>query len=170
MSKIKREVFTYKQRFIFLSIIPLYFMLIGFCIQSPKEIFLGLGKIISAPDLLITDYFAVGGVGAALINAGILALFVLIIHYFVKVDFDGHTITSCCMMFGFSLFGKNIANIWFILLGVLAYTKIHRVSYNNSNYVCDIFRRLATIIDKYIYRFCYRLCLSAHCNSYFSST
>ena len=151
MSKIKREVFTYKQRFIFLSIIPLYFMLIGFCIQSPKEIFLGLGKIISAPDLLITDYFAVGGVGAALINAGILALFVLIIHYFVKVDFDGHTITSCCMMFGFSLFGKNIANIWFILLGVLAYTKIHRVSSKKYLYIGFYGTCLSPIITQIMY-------------------
>ena len=58
-------------------------------------------NIIREPDFLITDYFVVGGVGAALINAGVLTLMSIGIIYFMGMDMDGHTITSSCLMFGF---------------------------------------------------------------------
>ena len=110
--------FSTKTRFILLAMIPLYFMIIGFAIQSPREIYEGLLNIITGTDILITDYFKVGGPGAAFLNAGLLMLFLVALHYFGNIDFDGHAVTSCCMMFGFSLFGKNIFNIWLILAGV----------------------------------------------------
>ena len=66
---------------------------------------------ITAPDLyadfLITDYIAVGGMGAAFVNAGMMALISIYFVYSLGMEMDGHTITSCCLMFGFSLFGKK---------------------------------------------------------------
>ena len=64
------------------------------------------------PDFLITDYIAVGGMGAAFVNAGMMALISIYFVYSLGMEMDGHTITSCCLMFGFSLFGKNLMNIW----------------------------------------------------------
>ena len=66
--------FSTKTRFILLAMIPLYFMIIGFAIQSPREIYEGLLNIITGTDILITDYFKVGGPGAAFLNAGLLML------------------------------------------------------------------------------------------------
>lgn len=140
---INKKHFTYNQRFILLSMIPIYFMLIGLLIQTPRQIFKGLIDLITGSDILITDYFEVGGPGAAFVNAGILTLLLIAIHYFAKMDFNGHTVTSCCMMFGFSLFGKNIFNIWLILMGIFIYAWLHGVS-----------------IKKYLYVGCYGTCLS----------
>ena len=39
---INKKHFTYNQRFILLSMIPIYFMLIGLLIQTPRQIFKGL--------------------------------------------------------------------------------------------------------------------------------
>ena len=140
---IDKKHFSYNQRFILISMIPVYFMLIGFLIQTPAQIFKGLIAIITGTDILITDYFEVGGPGAAFVNAGFITLFLIAIHYFGKVDFNGHAVTSCCMMFGFSLFGKNILNIWLILMGILLYAILHGVS-----------------MKKYLYVGCYGTCLS----------
>ena len=60
-----------KEKFIVLSLIPLYFILIGLFLQPINEIIPGIIRIVREPDVLITDYFAVGGIGAALINAGL---------------------------------------------------------------------------------------------------
>lgn len=109
---------TRKQKFSLLSLLPIYFMVIGLFFQPIDEILPGMVRIMREPDFLITDYFVVGGVGAALINAGILTLMSIAILYFMGMDMDGHTITSICLMFGFSLFGKNLMNIWAILAGV----------------------------------------------------
>lgn len=51
------------------------------------------------------------------------------------MEFDGHTITSTALLFGFSLFGKNILNIWTIMLGVCLYARFHRVSITKYLYV-----------------------------------
>lgn len=126
---------TRKQKFCLLSLIPSYFIVIGLVVQPLQEIVPGIVNIIREPDFLITDYFVVGGVGAALINAGVLTLMSIGIIYFMGMDMDGHTITSSCLMFGFSLFGKNLLNIWAILAGVYLYAKYHKTSMKRYIYI-----------------------------------
>ena len=126
---------TRKQKFCLLSLIPAYFIVIGLVVQPLQEIVPGIVNIIREPDFLITDYFVVGGVGAALINAGVLTLMSIGIIYFMGMDMDVHTITSSCLMFGFSLFGKNLLNIWAILAGVYLYAKYHKTSMKRYIYI-----------------------------------
>ncbi|MEG0566500.1 MAG: DUF1576 domain-containing protein [Hungatella sp.] len=124
-----------KTKFLILALVPTYFILAGFVLQPVAEIGLGLLRIIREPDFLITDYFVIGGIGAALINAGILSLLSIAIVYFLGMDMDGHTITSSFLMFGFSLFGKNVLNIWLILLGVCLYARYHKTSVSRYIYI-----------------------------------
>lgn len=123
------------QQFLLLAMMPVYFMVYAFLIQSPVEIARGLAAIMRDPDFLITDYFLIGGVGAAFVNAGIVTLASLGILYGLHMEVDGHTITSICLMFGFSLFGKNLLNIWLILLGVVLYAKYHKAPVAQFIYV-----------------------------------
>ena len=95
------------RQFLFLALVPAYFILVGFFLQSPGEILQGIFTIIREPDFLITDYFIIGGVGAAFVNAGILTLVSIGIVYVLGMDFDGHTITSACLMFGFSRYHRT---------------------------------------------------------------
>ena len=85
-------------------------------------------------------------IGAALINAGILTLISIGIIYYLGKEMDGHTITSCCLMFGFSLFGKNLLNIWTILFGVYLYAHYHKTApsryiYTVSYTHLDVYKR-----------------------------
>lgn len=95
----------------------------------------GIATLIKEPDFLITDYFVVGGVGAAFLNAGVLTLLSIALIYFLDMEMDGHTITSACLMFGFSLFGKNLFNIWAIMLGIWLYAKYHKTHMSHYVYV-----------------------------------
>ena len=61
-----------KKCFLILSLLPLYFIVVGLFMQPVDQIFHGIVEIIREPDFLITDYFVIGGVGAAFINAGVL--------------------------------------------------------------------------------------------------
>ena len=89
-----------------------------------------------------------GGVGAALINAGALTLMSIGIIYFMGMDMDGHTITSSCLMFGFSLFGKNLLNIWAILAGVYLYARYHKTSMRRYIYIGFYGTSLSPIITQ----------------------
>ena len=139
---------TRNMKFLLLALVPLYFIVVAFFVQPADEIWNGIISIVREPDFLITDYFVIGGVGAAFINAGILTLMSIGIVYGLGMEFDGHTITSSFLMFGFSLFGKNVLNIWLILLGVVFYAKYHKTSISRYIYIGFYGTSLSPIITQ----------------------
>lgn len=142
---------TRKQKFGLLALIPVYFIVVGLVVQPIREIGPGLMAIIKEPDFLITDYFIIGGIGTALINAGLLTLLCLFTLYGLGMEMDGHTITSSCLMFGFSLFGKNLLNIWTILFGVYLYSRYHKMHLSNYIYIGFYGTSLSPIITQIMY-------------------
>lgn len=126
---------SFRRKYLLLSVIPVYFIIVGLLVQPFSDICSGFVRIVKEPDFLITDYFVIGGIGAAFLNAGSITLLLLFVLYRMKMEVDGHTITACCLIFGFSLFGKNVVNIWTILFGVFLYARYHRVSIKNYLYV-----------------------------------
>lgn len=145
--KMKRPL-SRREKFLILALVPVYFIVAGFIMQPIREIVPGIVTIVKEPDFLITDYFIVGGVGAAFLNAGILTLASIAIVYFLGMEMDGHTITSAFLMFGFSLFGKNILNIWSILLGMLIYARYHKTSVSRYIYIGFYGTSLSPIITQ----------------------
>ncbi len=75
-----------EMKFFLLALIPIYFISVGLIIQPFDSIVTGIYEIIREPDFLITDYIAVGGMGAAFVNAGMMALISI---YFVYSPWDG---------------------------------------------------------------------------------
>ena len=57
------------------------FIAFGFLVDSPEKIVRGMINIVTTRDALLTDYFGVGGMGAAFVNAGFLALCSSFIYY-----------------------------------------------------------------------------------------
>ena len=77
--------------------------------------------MLSHEDVLITDYVALCGTGPAFVNAGLVTLIAVAIFYLVGETPNGSTLVTISLMAGFSLFGKNILNIWPILFGTALY-------------------------------------------------
>lgn len=124
-----------KRNYFLLCLVPLYFMIMGLCLQPWSEIMTGLGRIMMEPDFLITDYFVIGGPGAAFVNASLVTLIAILILYLLKMNITGTTISCCSLVFCFSLFGKNLLNIWTILMGVFLYARYHRTSVKRYIYI-----------------------------------
>lgn len=129
------EPMSRRTQFLILALVPTYFIVAGLFLQPLDGIWRGIITIVTEPDFLITDYVALGGIGAAFIHAGILTLLSIAIVYYLGMEMSGHTITSCFLMFGFSLFGKNILNIWAIMLGIFLYSYYHKTSITRYIYV-----------------------------------
>lgn len=114
-----------KSNYLFLSLFSFYFFIVAFLFDHPNTILEGLYQIIIMPDLLITDYISIGGIGATFMNASLTGFITLFILYRLKIELKGEVIVAFFMMLGFAMFGKNILNIWLILLGVYVYAKYH---------------------------------------------
>lgn len=77
-------------------------------------------------DLLITDYVQCAGVGAALVNAGLVTIISILLIRLSGEPFNGFTFVEIGLMAGFSLFGKNIINICPILIGTWLHARYLR--------------------------------------------
>ncbi|WP_242844141.1 DUF1576 domain-containing protein [Clostridium sulfidigenes] len=106
-------------------------ILVSFLFNSPHQIFIGLRNIILNPDILITDYMEIGGVGATFINCALLIIFYVIMLIFLNVKPSGTIIAGVFTVSGFSLFGKNILNIWPIIFGIWLYSRFQKEPFSN---------------------------------------
>lgn len=101
-------------------------IVLGLLLDDPANIPVGLYKIITMQDLLITDYVYTAGPGAALINAALVTMISISIIRQAGDPFNGFTVVEVGLMAGFSLFGKNIVNIWPIIFGTWLYARYQK--------------------------------------------
>ena len=93
------------------------FILYAFISTPFNELIDGLVAIVTGPDILVTDYIYMGGLGAAFLNVGITGLLTIAILVAVKQDITGPVIAILWLAVGFAFFGKNPVNMTPIILG-----------------------------------------------------
>ena len=120
-----------KLPFVFVIAFPVVLLVSGLMLEPLPVIGEGLLAIISAPSVLLTDYLAVGGVGATLVNAGILGIASVVLIYGCKAQINGPFIAAVYTVVGFAFFGKNIYNVVPILVGAWLYSAHQGVQYRN---------------------------------------
>ncbi|HPV22326.1 MAG TPA: DUF1576 domain-containing protein, partial [bacterium] len=104
-------------------------------------------NIIYSPGILLTDYLAVGGSGAAFVNAGLCGLAASLMIVILKVNVNGPFIAAVFTVTGFAFFGKNIFNIWPVLIGVWLYSTYMRTSFRNYLIVALFGTTLAPMVS-----------------------
>ncbi len=97
---------------------------IAFFFNSPMEIYNGLITIISSKSILLTDYIEIGNAGSAFFNAGLSMILFIFIAHKSKALMNGPLIASLFTIAGFAFFGKNIYNVWSIVIGVYIHSRI----------------------------------------------
>lgn len=134
----------------YIALIVLYIFLIvfAFAVDKPTEIFQGLKNIILTSDILISDYVEIGGIGATLVNASLTSLLSLLLLMFIGIKPNGSTIMSLWLMTGFSFFGKNILNVWPIVLGVYLFSKYQKEPFLNYILMALLGTTLAPVVSQ----------------------
>ena len=131
--------------------ISLLFIAFGLT-QSPiSAIFAGFSNIIQSTNILITDYVALGGAGAAFVNAGLLMLLSVVLLVFLRAPFRGISVAAVFLMGSFGLFGKNIYNVWPILIGSWLYARFKRESFATHVYTGLFATSLAPIVTEFAF-------------------
>ena len=92
-------------------------------LDDPAHILPGLEVILRAEGALITDYMALAGLGAALLNSALVTLSALLVFRLAKAELTGSHIFVLGLMSGFALFGKNLFNLCPFVLGSFLYAK-----------------------------------------------
>lgn len=111
----------------------------------------GVVRILVEPDYLISDYFHVGGRGASFLNSGILTLLFTAILAYYQVHIRGISIAAVFTVAGFSFFGKNLLNVWFIIGGVWLYSWHQRESFLKFIYIAFFGTALAPLVSQLMF-------------------
>ena len=140
---------NHKYKYLYLAgvLFSLGLILMAVLLDDPKNILPGLMIILSSQDVLITDYIALAGPGAAFVNAGLVTLLSLGLKWLTDEPHNGTDIVDIGLMAGFSLFGKNILNIWPIILGAFLFTKLKREPFSKFVSVALLATSLSPLVS-----------------------
>lgn len=108
----------------------------------------GLGRIIVLPDILINDYVGRSGLAPALLNAALCTLAAYLALVVSKVVISGPAIAAVFTIAGFSLFGKNIVNIWPAALGVYLFSLANKRPFAENILVAMFSTALAPLFSE----------------------
>lgn len=121
---------TNKKRTTTIAILTIYlvlfiFILIFYPLADTLE---GYKRILLSPSILITDYIAVGGLSATVLNVITTTALNILIIKLLKVELNGSVFACLLTIAGFAFFGKNLYNALPIYLGVYLYTLASKTS------------------------------------------
>ena len=133
--------------YVFLAALPALLLLTGIVIEPVTVTAPGLLRIITARSLLLSDYLAVGGVGATMINAGVCGLVSIALMKRAGIQVNGPFIAAVYTVVGFAFFGKNVYNIWPILVGVFVHTRVQQIPFRNSLLIALFGTTLAPLVS-----------------------
>ena len=107
------------------------FLFVCGLVLSPWDTLLpGLAAIHRSPDVLISDYFIIGGMGATMLNAGLVTLASLLLTRRLGLTYSGLSVAAILIMGGFALFGKNLVNCLPILFGNWLFSRYQEEKWN----------------------------------------
>lgn len=138
------------QIFVYVSLLLLY--LTAFALAEPEEILQGMKTIIRSKDALITDYFKLAGYGAAFFNAALVLTMGVSLVEIAKLPYTGITVAALSIDVCFGFWGKNPVNIFPIVLGVLLYARLHKVSLARYLYTALFGACLGPIVTEVMYK------------------
>ena len=115
-----------RERYVFVGCYMTALILMGLFWSNGEPFWPAYKDILFSAGVLVTDYFVVGSVGSALINAGVLGLLSLLLIFWTKTTLSGPTIAAVFTIAGFALFGKTPINVWPVILGVALAAKIKK--------------------------------------------
>src|SRR5690625_1979058 len=116
----------------FLIVFNLFLIFTGVVIEPSLSIFHNYKSLIMLSDAFVSDYVINGSIGSGFINAGLFGILVVVLMRLASHKFNVMSLSSVMLMSGFAFFGKNIVNIWPIILGVYLYTLYQKKDFGEN--------------------------------------
>lgn len=151
MKKTLRERLAGNECLVFILFTVAVFWITAFLVSTPVQIWEGMVQIVASRDALITDYFELGGYGAAFFNSGLVMLTGTYVLRKEKVPFTGLSLAALFINAGFAFFGKNLLNIIPILFGTILYAKFQHAKFSRYIYTALFGTCLSPFITEMIY-------------------
>lgn len=139
---------------------PLFISLF-FLIASPIAVFYtkewdffdNLWRILASPSKLVTDYFALGGLGSTLFNAAVCGLFANLVIYISRAKANATILAGYMLIVAHCFYGLNFLNMWPPFLGVLLYCIVLKRPISENIHVAFFSTALAPFVSEVLFRY-----------------
>ncbi len=139
---------------LFISLFFLASVPIAVLYTQEWDFFDNLWRIATSPCELITDYFALGGLGSTLFNTAICGLFANLIIYLCKAEPNATILAGYMLIVAHCFYGLNFINMWPPFFGVLLYCGIMKRPISKNIHVAFFSTALAPFISEVLFRYC----------------
>lgn len=141
-----------KEIFGIMLIFSLFFLNGGFGTASVQELGAGLRTIVTSPAQLTCDYFALAGMGATYVNAGLVGLACMLVLFLSGMSMNGLSLMAFFLTTGFSFFGMNILNIWPCILGAWLFSRVDGTPFKTHVNIALFSTSLSPFVSEGIFR------------------
>lgn len=141
-----------KEIFGIMLLYSLFFVAQGFALSPNAQLFDGLHTIITSPAQLTVDYFALGGVGATFLNAGLVGFACMLVLWLSGMEMNSLSLMAFFLTVGFSFFGMNILNIWPCILGTWLFSKVDGTPFKSSVNIALFATSLSPFVSEGMFR------------------
>ena len=141
---------------IYTFILDIFFLIasfLGALYTNEVNFFENLIRIITSPAKLVTDYFALGGLGSTFFNAAVCGFLTSIILVFVRRNINATTLAAYLLVIAHCFYGLNFVNMWPNFLGVIIFCIITKRNISKNIHMALFATALGPFVSEFIFRY-----------------
>lgn len=136
--------------------ISLFFLLaVPFAVIYTEEwdFFENLLRILTSSSRLVTDYFALGGLGSALFNAAVCGFIANAAVYLSRAEANATVLAGYMLIVAHCFYGLNFLNMWPTFLGVILFCIVMKKPISENIHIALFSTALAPFVSEVLFRY-----------------
>ena len=146
----KRLIYLYP---LFISLFFLAATPIAVIYTKEWDFFENVVRILFSPSKLVTDYFALGGLGSTLFNAAVCGLCTNFIVYISRPKPNATILAGYMLVVAHCFYGLNFLNMWPPLFGILLYCGLMNKKISENIHIAFFSTALAPFVSELCFRY-----------------
>ena len=138
---------------LFISLMFLAAAPIAVVYTNEWDFFENLVRILTSPSKLVTDYFALGGLGSTLFNAAVCGLCTNLIVYLSRARANATILAGYMLVVAHCFYGLNFLNMWPPLIGILLYCVVTKRKISENIHIAFFATALAPFVSELCFRY-----------------
>ena len=110
-------------------------------------------KLMVLPGPLVTDYFMLGNIASAFLNAGICGITFTLLMIMLKTECRPSYLAGYFLVVAHCFYGLNFLNMWPPVLGILLFTKIFKIGFRHNLDMAMFSTAFGPFISEMLFRY-----------------
>ena len=117
------------------------------------DFFENLLRIVTSPSKLVTDYFALAGLGSTFFNAAVCGLFANLITFISRAKPNATILAGYMLIVAHCFYGLNFLNMWPSFFGIILYCGVMKKKISENIHIAFFSTALAPFVSELFFRY-----------------